>query len=364
MERIEWVALTVKIALVLGTMLTLVPIMVWLERRGSAIIQNRAGPNRVGPLGLFQPLADALKFIMKEDIVPAHVNKLYYTLAPAIPLIPALMTFAVIPFGGDIDIAGNAMHLQIADLNVGALYVLAISSLGVYGIIMAGWSSNNKYSLLGSLRSSAQMISYELALGLSVVGAILVFGTLNLRELVEAQAAPFFTWLPRWGVFVQPLGFITFSAAMFAETNRLPFDLPEGENEIVAGYHTEYGSMRFALFFMAEYMNMIVASAMIATLYFGGYLLLPGMHLLTGPLGAVIGKLGIVPNPVDWARALLQMCSFAIKTGFFLWVFVWIRWTIPRFRYDQVMNLGWKLMFPLALGNIALTAMLMYAKVI
>jgi len=364
MDNFEWIVMGAKVALVVLVMLQVVPMMVWVERRGSALMQNRLGPNRVGPLGLFQSLADVIKFIAKEDFVPGHVQKFYYLLAPAVLLIPAFMTFAVVPFAGDILINGRVVHAQVADLNVGLLYIFSIGSLGVYGIIMAGWASNNKYSLLGSLRSTAQMISYELSLGLSVIGIIMVAGSLNLREIVVMQSTELLPYVPRWGVFIQPLGCLIFLISVFAETNRLPFDLPEGESEIVAGYHTEYGSMKFALFFMAEYMNMVTASAMLATLFFGGYLLLPGMHYLIAPMGGLIGKLNLVANPNDWARLLLEAGSFAIKVGFFMWFFVWVRWTLPRFRYDQLMDLGWRVMLPLSLANIALTAVLIYLKVI
>jgi len=367
-DRFEWIAMGVKTGLVVLVMLQVVPIMVWIERRGSALMQNRLGPNRVGPLGLLQSLADVVKFLFKEDFVPKHVNKFYYLLAPAILLIPAFMTFAVVPFGGSIQIGDRLVHLQIADLNVGIIYILSIASLGVYGIIMAGWSSNNKYSLLGSLRSSAQMISYELPLGLSLVGVLMVFESVNLREIAAAQATPWLFGLPKWGIFVQPVGFLIFMTASFAETNRLPFDLPEGESEIVAGYHLEYGSMKFALFFMAEYMNMVTASALMSTLYFGGYQMLPGMSYLVGPLASFIGSFDFsflsLVTPTDCARVLLEVASFTAKVGFFMWFFVWVRWTLPRFRFDQLMDIGWKVLLPLSLANVAVSALLIYFGVI
>ncbi|MEW6056562.1 MAG: NADH-quinone oxidoreductase subunit NuoH [Bdellovibrionota bacterium] len=364
MDNLDWIVMGAKIALVVVVMLQVVPMMVWIERRGSALMQNRLGPNRVGPLGLLQSLADVIKFIMKEDFVPSHVEKFYFLLAPVAVLIPAFMTFAVVPFGGDITIGDRVYHLQITDLNVGLLYIFSIASLGVYGIIMAGWSSNNKYSLLGSLRSSAQMISYELALGLSVIGIIMTFESVNLRDIVVGQSQALLPYVPKWGVIVQPIGFLIFLTAIFAETNRLPFDLPEGESEIVAGYHTEYGAMKFALFFMAEYLNMLTGSALAATLYFGGYLLLPGMDLLISPLAGLIGNLSAVPNPEEWARVALEVLSFTLKVGFFMWFFVWVRWTLPRFRYDQLMQIGWKILLPLSLANIVVTAVLIYLKVI
>lgn len=362
MDTFDWIAMGAKVGLVVFVMLQVVPMMVWIERRGSALMQNRLGPNRVGPLGLFQSLADVVKFVFKEDMVPAHCDKFYYTLAPAIVLIPAFMTFAVVPFGGDVTIGGRTIHLQVADLNVGLLYIFSIASLGVYGIIMAGWSSNNKYSLLGSLRSSAQMISYELSLGLSIVGIVMTFGTFNLREIAIGQAAPlttFIPYFPKWGVFIQPLGFLIFLASTYAETNRLPFDLPEGESEIVAGYHLEFGSMRFALFFMAEYLNMVTASALVTTLFFGGYTF-PGMSAAASALAPYLGFLSVLGDPTEWTLALLQVAAFSAKVGFFMWLFVWVRWTLPRFRYDQLMNLGWKVFLPLSLANIALTAVMIY----
>jgi NADH-quinone oxidoreductase subunit H len=374
MDTFAWIEMAAKVGLVVFVMLQVVPMMVWIERRGSALMQNRLGPNRVGPLGLFQSLADVVKFIAKEDFVPDHVEKFYFLLAPVILLMPAFMTFAVVPFAGDITIAGRVVHMQVADLNVGLLYIFSIGSLGVYGIIMAGWASNNKYSLLGSLRSSAQMISYELSLGLGVIGIVMAFGSFGLREIVVGQTAslissgglleslPFLKHIPKWGVFIQPVGFIIFLTAVFAETNRLPFDLPEGESEIVAGYHTEYGSMKFALFFMAEYMNMVTASAMIATLYFGGYSF-PGLSHVVPFVAPLIAKLGIA-TPDAWALVLLQGLVFTAKVGFFMWFYVWVRWTLPRFRYDQLMDLGWRVMLPLSLANIALTAVLIYLKVI
>ncbi len=365
MERFDLIAMGVKVAAVVLALLQVVPIMVWVERRGSALMQNRLGPNRVGPLGILQSLADVVKFLFKEDFIPGHVvERFFFILAPAVLLIPAFMTFAVIPFGGEIKIGEHLVNLRISDLDVGILYIFSIASLGVYGIIMAGWASNNKYSLLGSLRSSAQMISYELSLGMSILGIVMMAGTLDLNEIVKMQSQPWFSIfgmeVNRWGVLTQPLGFIIFLTAAYAETNRLPFDLPEGESEIVGGYHTEYGSMKFALFFMAEYINMTVASALISTLFFGGYLLLPGMGYFVEPLAGTLTGWASVAAPHDLARTILQVMSFSIKTGFFMWLFVWVRWTLPRFRYDQLMDLGWKVMIPLALLNVVVTAFIMY----
>jgi NADH-quinone oxidoreductase subunit H len=335
MDLLGFIIILVKVLVVFaGTMLTVL-IMIYAERRVSAFIQGRLGPNRVGPQGIFQPLADGIKFLMKEDIIPAGVDKPIFILAPAILLIPALMTFAVIPFGSDITLFGRQIPLQVADVNVGILYILALTSIGVYGIVLAGWSSNSKYSLLGGLRSSAQLISYELAMGLAVVSIILLSGSLKLNDIVGDQQGHFLSW----NVFKQPLAFLIFLVAVFAETNRLPFDLSEAEQELVGGYHTEYSSMKFAMFFMAEYANMITAAALTVTLFFGGWDV-PFVN------EAALGMWG----------AMLSVTSFILKMGFFLFLFIWVRWTFPRFRYDQLMKLGWKVMLPLALFNIFLTA--------
>lgn len=361
-EALIMVAKSIAVAFLL---FNTVPVMVWLERRGSAWIQNRKGPNRLGPFGLFQGIADGVKAVFKEDLPLGHVARFYYLAAPVVCLIPAFMTFAVIPFASEITVAGMNIKFQVADLNVGLLYIFSVASLGVYGIIMAGWSSNNKYSLLGSLRSSAQMISYELSLGLSVVGILMVFSSVNLSEIVLQQGAPLLQLgpitIPKWGFFVQPLGFIIFLTSTYAETNRLPFDLPEGESEIVAGYHLEYGTMYFALFMMAEYINMTVAAALTATLFLGGWQMLPGFHWLQATLTEAMALSGLW---ADVLRVLLELTSFILKTGFFLVLFVWVRWTIPRFRYDQLMDLGWKVMLPLALVNIFVTGVLIYYGVI
>ncbi len=347
------------------SLLQVVPLMVWLERRGSAVMQKRHGPNRLGPLGLFQGIADGIKAVFKEDNPPAHVHKFFYRLAPVVCLIPAYMTFAVIPFASSITIGGHTINFQVADLNVGFLYIFSIASLGVYGIIMAGWSSNNKYSLLGSLRSSAQMISYELSLGLSVIGILMIFSSVKLGDIVRQQGELLVQLgpiaIPKWGFFVQPLGFLIFLVSAYAETNRLPFDLPEGESEIVAGYHLEYGSMHFALFMMAEYINMTVAAALTVTLFFGGWQMLPGLPQLHQ---LIIEQFQLVALAGDGLRVLFEFGSFAAKTAFFLWLFVWVRWSLPRFRYDQLMDLGWRVMLPLSLVNIFVTGILIYYKVV
>ena len=333
------------------------PIMLMVERRGSALMQNRLGPNRLGPLGMLQPVADALKFLFKEDFVPGHVNKVYFFLAPIIAVIPAYMTFAVIPFASSIVIDGKEHFFQAARLDVGMLYIFSVASLGVYGIIMGGWASNSKYALLGGLRSSSQMISYELSLGLSLLGIVMIYSSLDLMEIARAQGGTLISMgpvsLPNWGIFYQPLGALIFLVASYAETNRLPFDLPEGESEIVAGYHLEYGALKFAIFMMAEFVNMTTSSALFATLFLGGWQLLPGM-------ASLLTLSGFDGLTLEWARVGLEFASFGLKVAFLMWLFVWVRWTLPRFRYDQLMSLGWKAMFPIALLNVVVTAALIY----
>ena len=329
------------IAIIVNVLLLSVAILTWIERRLSGVIQFRWGPNRVGPLGLFQPIADGVKFIMKEDVIPRDAVRSIFVLAPALSMITALVGFSVIPFGPVVELFGVTVPLVIVNVDSGILLALAAASLGVYGIVCAGWASNSKYSLIGGLRASAQMISYELALALSVIGVLLVAGTLRPVEIVEQQAG----WFWNWNVFGgwQMLGFVIFLIAGYAETNRLPFDMPEAESELVAGYHTEYSAMKFSMFFMAEYVNMITSAALAVTLFLGGY------H--TGLPLADWGLSG-------WALWGLQILAFVAKLGFFLVLFVWVRWTLPRFRYDQLMALGWKRLFPLALANLMLAAVL------
>lgn len=362
MDLFDWVVLGIKCGAVFIVLVHVVPVMVWVERRGMALMQIRLGPNRVGPLGLFQSLADAVKMFFKEDRAPGNVNKFYYTLAPFVSVVPAFMTLAVVPFASSLVLPnGREVLFQLANLDIGLLYVFAISSLSVYGIIMAGWASNSKYAIFGGLRSTSQMISYEVPLGLSVIGVIMVFGSLSLMDISKAQGEVLMTLgplaIPKWGIFVQPVGFLVFMTAVFAETNRTPFDLPEGESEIVAGYHLEYGSMKFALFMMAEYLHMTTASAMMATLYFGGWQLLPGMRSL-------MEFSGLSGFSVEVLRVGFEILSFTLKTAFFMWLFVWVRWSVPRFRYDQLMALGWKVMLPLALINIFGTGILIYLGMI
>ena len=346
-----------KAAFVAFLLVQTVPVMVWLERRGAAFIQDRPGPNRVNIAGfalagLVQPLADVVKFLFKEDYVPPAANRTFYVLAPVLTLVPALMTFAVVPFADVVRVGERVVQLQVADLDVGILYVFAIASLGVYGIVLAGWASNNKYSFLGAVRSSAQMISYELALGMSVLGLVMTFGTLQLDDMVHAQGTRILGVLPAWGIVLQPVGFLLFVIAVFAETNRLPFDLAEAEAELVVGYHTEYGSMKFATFFMAEYIAMTTGAALIVTLFLGGWQIpFVSSETLNGWTAGLVG-----PAWGSWLAALVQFGTFSAKMGFFLWLFVWVRWTLPRFRYDQLMGLGWKVMLPIALANVIVTA--------
>jgi len=343
----DWLILLARILVPLGVLMTVVPLLSWVERRGAGLIQDRPGPNRVGPFGLLQPAADAVKFLFKEDLIPDNSDKILYIAAPALALFSALTTFAVIPYGAKLPVAGREVPLVGADVSIGVLYVFALTSLSVYGIVLAGWSSNNKFSLMGAIRSSAQIISYELAMTTAAAGVILSAGSFRLTDIIASQgAAPWLGFLPRWNVIPQFVGFLVFFISTFAETNRLPFDLPEAEAELVAGYHTEYSSsMKFAMFFMAEYINLTVASALTVTLYFGGWTL-PGFH----PQGLLGG--------------LASMLIFAGKTAFFVWVFVWVRWTLPRFRYDQLMRLGWKTLLPLALLNLLWVAGLIAMKVI
>jgi NADH-quinone oxidoreductase subunit H len=357
------IALSVlKIGIVLFMMLNITPIMVWVERRGSALIQDRPGPNRVGPFGLFQSFADALKFILKEDIVPAGAHKWLYTLAPAVGLFPALTTIAVVPWGREFRLPEKVwfghrffegrptFEPVIANVNAGILVVFALASLAVYGIVVAGWSSNNKYSLFGGIRASAQMISYELSLTLAAVSVLLVAGSLRLTDVVWEQTKYFVLFdtikIPAWNVFSPAMwiAFIVFSVSAFAETNRLPFDFAEAEAELVAGYHTEYSSMKFALFFMAEYMAMGTMSALVVTLFLGGW------------------DIPWYNEPPTWQGFVLSALFFLLKVSFLLFVFVWVRWTIPRLKYDLLMKIGWKVFLPLAIVNIVIVAAFIAAR--
>jgi len=321
---------------VINAMLLSASLLVYAERRVSAFIQNRPGPNRVGPLGILQPFADVLKFVLKEDVRPAAANSFIHAMAPVLMVVIAMTTAALIPF---------AEGVVIADLNVGVIMLLALTSISVYGVTLAGWSSNSKFALLGGLRSAAQMVSYELSMGLAVISVVLIAGSLNFMEVVENQSAG---WaILGWNVIRNPIGCIIFIVTAFAETNRLPFDLPEAEEELVAGYHTEYSGMKFGMFFLAEYVNWFVASFFIVTLFFGGYLV-PFQPLLIDLFPALAGSSLL---------AVLQFISLMLKVSFFAFLFIWVRWTFPRFKYNQLMELGWKYLLPISLANAILIAL-------
>jgi NADH-quinone oxidoreductase subunit H len=335
-------ALAAMMALWLVALLSVAPFMLWFERRAPAFMQDRLGPNRVGPLGLVQGIADAVKFIFKEEFTPANADRPLFLLAPILALLPALTTYLVIPFGPEVEIAGHRLNLVVVDSDSGVLLFLALASLGVYALVLAGYSSNNKYSLMGSIRASAQMVSYELALTTAVVCALIPAGTLNLSQIVAYQHTHV------WQALTQPIGLLVFLVAAFAETNRLPFDLPEAESELVAGYLTEYGGLRWAMFFMGEYMSMTTLSALCVTLYLGGWTL---------PFVDLSGMSGL-------AQAVIGFAVLVTKIFLFLFLFVWVRWTFPRFRYDQLMRLGWKALLPLAVLQFVVTAVLTVAGVL
>jgi NADH-quinone oxidoreductase subunit H len=332
-----FIATVVKMIALFTIWMVCVAYMTLAERRISAFIQDRRGPNRVGPHGLLQPLADGVKNIMKEETMPPYANRALFFLAPMLSFAPAMMAWAVIPFGAPWASKWGRIDMVFADLPIGFLFVLAITSLGVYGIVLAGWASNNKYALLGGLRSGAQMVSYEISMGLSLIPVLLLTGNVTLNAVVNSQAS-----LHVWNALSLGVACFIFITAAFAETNRLPFDLPEAESELITGYHTEYSAMKFSLFFIAEYANMMTASAMIATLFFGGWDI---------PFTAADNTAA-----VSFPMVLLSMVIFALKCAFFLFLFIWIRWTLPRFRYDQLMSLGWKIFLPVALAYIVIIA--------
>jgi NADH-quinone oxidoreductase subunit H len=323
----DFVILIIKIVVIFGAVMNVVGLLSWIERKVMARVQMRPGPTRVGPFGLLQPMADLLKFVFKEDVIPSQANRFLYIAAPLVSLIPAFLTFSVVPFGP---------WLQVTDLSVGLLFVFALTSLGVYGIALGGWASNSKYPLMGAMRSSAQMISYELSLTLSVVGVLLIANTLSLRELVLSQQSTWLGFIPRWNIFLQPVAFVVYVISGVAETNRLPFDLAESEQELVAGWHTEYSSMKFLMFMMAEYANLIAVSSLATVLFLGGW---------NGPM---FGP--------QWLQLALPIVWFAAKVGLFVCFYVLLRSTIPRFRYDQLMKFGWKVLLPLSLANIVVTS--------
>jgi NADH-quinone oxidoreductase subunit H len=351
------VIILIKVIMALAWFLLLTLYLTWLERKESAVMQDRIGANRASIFGLrifglFQPFADAIKMIFKEDFVPAFSKKFLHTLAPFLSFFFVAICISAMPFGDDIRIAGRTISLQIVDANVGLLFVLAMLSLGIYGIILSGWASNNKYSLLGSIRGAAQLISYEVALGLSLVGLIMVYPSLQLSKIVQDQGQLLFGFLPKWGVFLQPLGFLIFLLAALAETKRVPFDLPEGESEII-GFFTEYGGLKWGLFMMTDFMEIIIISTLLTTLFFGGWQIpwlgIDGFHFPWG------GQWWMA----RWLVIVLQVLAFNIKVFFFCWLQILIRWTYPRFRYDQLMNMGWKLLVPLSLANIVGTGLLL-----
>ncbi len=385
----------VKIVVLLFVLLTALAYLTWFERKVVAHIQSRWGPYFVGPHGLLQPLADGLKFLFKEDVTPPASDRLVYLLAPFLAFTLALTTLALIPFGpGTIRILGHPTSLQIANVDAGLLLLLAIASIGVYGVALAGWSSNSKYPLLGGLRSSAQMISYEVSLTLSVVGVVLLAGSLNFRDIIEGQQGHWFHFIPKWHVFPQIVGFLCYFTAAIAETNRVPFDLPEAETELVAGFHTEYSSFKFAMFFMAEYANMITVSCLATILFLGGWLspfpdrwtwalYLPAAVLAIGGLSLLIGGLRssqrttriVFPILGIALLAAAYLCTrpgifetiqgpfwFLTKVFFLLFFYVWTRGTLPRFRYDQLMSFGWKLLLPVALANLMVTSFLILVR--
>ncbi len=418
----EWSIMAGRAILVWILPLALIPVLVWVERKASAFIQDRTGPNRaaIGGIrlgGIIHTIADVVKLIFKEDITPARARKFYFVLAPCLAMAFALMTFAVIPFADVLSVGGHDVAMQALTINPGLLWILAIGSFGVFGIIFAGWGANSSYPLLGGIRSSAQMISYELTLGLSLVGLLMIFGTVDLNRIVQGQGELIFGFIPKWGLVIQPLAAILFMTAVLAETNRNPFDLPEAESEII-GFHLEYSSLKFALFFMAEYVHITVASAFLTTLFFGGWQIpwMPTERLIEQAQPAILVFLGLtalvslllLPACRRWHRrlgqlytdsrrneanifsvvlllttlgalalgafflaqpprgdgaagiaAFLQFVAFLTKVGFFAFAFVWIRWTLPRFRYDQLMALGWKVMLPLALANVVVTGIIL-----
>lgn len=383
----------IKAAVVVGALMLTLLYLQWIERKVIAHIQVRLGPHRVGPHGLLQPIADTVKLLTKEDLTPPGVNKFLYLLAPFLAITLSLISISLVPFGPEIGVGGVRTRMQLADLNIGVVVILAISSLAVYGIALAGWSSNSKYPLLGALRGAAQMISYELPLGLAVAAPLLLSNSLSLREIVESQA--FYNWgfFPSWNVVRGPLpqivAFLIFMMAAFAETNRIPFDLPEAETELVAGFHTEYSSMKFAGFFMAEYANMITVCALGTVLFLGGWLppfppalgsrFLPALAFATagafllrgamttprardrrsltafGAAGFALAALFLIPAVQSFALPLFWFCA---KTGLLLFVFIWVRGTLPRFRYDQLMRFAWSVLFPVAMANLLATGLL------
>lgn len=375
MLMFDWMEVAInfaKIVVLFLMMIQIVPLLVWIERRGSAFIQHRFGPNRVGPLGLMQLLADAVKFINKEEFVPPKSNKLLFYIAPIIALIPGMLAVLAIPFSTPINIPSfellggswgpYVLKVQGADIPLGVIYVFGVSSLAAYPLLLAGWGSENKYSMMGALRASAQTISYELAMGMAAVGVMILYGSFYLSDMIAAQSGVLefgflgkeimIPFLPNWGIFYQPIGFILFLVCTYAESNRLPFDLPEAEGELVAGYHTEYSGFKMLMFYIGEYGHMVVGSALIVIFYFGGYQLpLISTQALQGYLGSFIAS----EVMLSLVTSLVYLSVFILKLLFFIWLFIWVRWTLPRFRYDQLMDLGWKTMLPWGIANVFIT---------
>ena len=345
--QIDWTVFIEKLVLIIAVVsssLVIAMYSTYAERKVAAVLQDRRGPNRAGPFGIFQPLADGLKLFFKEEIIPSFSSKFLFILGPCLAMLTAMMIGAVVPWGNKLHLFGRDISLQIADINIGILYVFGVVSMGVYGIMIGGWASNNKFSLFGALRAASQIISYELAMGLALIALLMVTGTLSLKEMVGGQMDHY------WNILKQPLGFLIFLICAFAECNRTPFDLAEAENELVGGYHTEYSSMKLGFYLFAEYINMFLSSAVMVSLYFGGYDIpfVNDVHLAEN-----IGT--------NWAAILQGLCLFG-KIVCFLFLFMWVRWTIPRFRYDQLMNLGWKILIPLALFNMVITGGLILLK--
>ncbi len=336
----------ILVLVVFGVTLFTAMYSTYAERKVAAFMQDRIGPNRAGPFGILQPLADGVKFFMKEEIIPDVSNKFLFVLGPCIAMLTALMAGVVVPWGDSLIIDGTEYPMQIADINIGILYIFGVVSIGVYGIMIGGWASNNKFSLLGAIRASAQMISYEIAMGLAIIAFVMMTGTLSLREISALQTGGVGSHWNLWNAAYQPLGFLIFLICAFAECNRTPFDLPECETELVGGYHTEYSSMKLGFYLFAEYINMFISAAVISTLYFGGYNF-PFMN-----------DLGLDHNTLT----ILGMVALTLKVTFFIFFFMWIRWTVPRFRYDQLMNLGWKGLLPLAIVNILITGLVIILK--
>lgn len=333
-------------AVVLIILLGAVAYCIYFERKISAWIQDRCGPNRVGPWGLFQPIADGVKFLVKEDVIPAHVDKPLFVLAPAVIFLVAFIGFAAIPWGGQLQLAGRLVDIQVANPDIGLLYILGVASMGVYGMVLGGWASNNKYSLFGAIRATAQMLSYEIPMGLCIIVVVLTMGTLRLEEITLAQTSYWKGWIPQWNVFLHPLAFLILFITALAESNRTPFDLAEAEQELVGGYHTEYSALKFGMFFLAEYAHMITSSAFISVLFLGGW------HLPGAPWTQ--------PDATQWYAVLAKIGVLSTKIVVLIFIMMWIRWTIPRFRFDQLMHLAWKGLIPVTLALFTLATVLVY----